>query len=447
MTRTTALRRSFPTVRLIVAPFRWIGQSRRRIWCAALVLLTIIASPPLWWATQLWGLPDIGDPFDVAAFRASTIPEERNAFVLYEQAAALLKPSAKYFAKSSGKIDWLARWSQAHPDLRRWVEDNREALAVYHRGAERPDALPRAVGLDRENLIAIGQLSLIHQMVLLEASRLEEQGDAAAAWESYRALLRTVHHLAMHGDAYRRRVLLQWRHQIRVRLTEWSADQHTTPALLRQAIREIVACEALAPSETDTLKASYLDAIALLQSPNNPGHQVPLGRFRGLWNPDFQLTPEQIQSLWDWWRFWRHEPERSRRVIRLVTANWLASLDVAVAKRSKPEPKAAIELYRFGPESPANARALAPEDLDAWFDTAYDAQQVLQYLDASGTRDLEAADHSELLLLLASELYRREHGTDPPSDEALVGPYLRTLPTCAAPANQQSIRKTGKPQD
>ena len=91
MTRLASLRRSFPTVRLIVAPFRWIGKSRRRLWCVVLVVLTIVAGPPLWWATQLWGLPDIGDPFDVAAFQIMTIPDDRNAFVLYRQAAGFFK--------------------------------------------------------------------------------------------------------------------------------------------------------------------------------------------------------------------------------------------------------------------------------------------------------------------------------------------------------------------
>ena len=38
------------------------------------------------------------------------------------------------------------------------------------------------------------------------------------------------------------------------------------------------------------------------------------------------------------------------------------------------------------------------------------------------------APATALVILLASQLYRRDHGTDPPSDEALVGPYLKELP-------------------
>ena len=40
----------------------------------------------------------------------------------------------------------------------------------------------------------------------------------------------------------------------------------------------------------------------------------------------------------------------------------------------------------------------------------------------------ERADYRALVVLLAGRLYRHDHGADPPSDEALVGPYLKSLP-------------------
>ncbi len=89
MTRLAGVRRSFPTLTM---PFRWIGKSRRRIWVASLILLAMVMGPPVWWTMQLLGLTDVGDPFDVQAFQAFTIPAERNAYVLYHQAATLLKP-------------------------------------------------------------------------------------------------------------------------------------------------------------------------------------------------------------------------------------------------------------------------------------------------------------------------------------------------------------------
>jgi hypothetical protein len=43
-----------------------------------------------------------------------------------------------------------------------------------------------------------------------------------------------------------------------------------------------------------------------------------------------------------------------------------------------------------------------------------------------GLRDRKA--HRDLVVMLASEIYRRERGTAAPSDEALVGTYLERLP-------------------
>ena len=94
MTLGEGLRRSFPTVFLMARPFEWIGKSRGRICGAALVALAVVVGPPIWWATQFWGLPDIGDPFDVAAFRALTIPVDRNAYIDYQEAWAQFKTMA-----------------------------------------------------------------------------------------------------------------------------------------------------------------------------------------------------------------------------------------------------------------------------------------------------------------------------------------------------------------
>ena len=43
-------------------------------------------------------------------------------------------------------------------------------------------------------------------------------------------------------------------------------------------------------------------------------------------------------------------------------------------------------------------------------------------------RRAEERSYREQLVLLAGEIYRRERGALPPSDEALVGTYLKSLP-------------------
>ena len=169
----------------------------------------------------------------------------------------------------------------------------------------------------------------------------------AGAWGWYRAMLRTFHHIGMRGPAIRRLVAQRWHKELSDRLTAWAADPRTTPALLRQALEDVVACESLAPSETDTLKAEYLAMERMLDDPKGLGRQRPPAWFMSiasqpLTRPLLYLlrayrTPEQIQSLFDAWRVWRREPERSRRVLRLVMANWLAYYDLPPEDRPKPD--------------------------------------------------------------------------------------------------------------
>jgi hypothetical protein len=419
------VRRSFPTPFLIA---RTLTKTRRRIWTLILVPLAIVAAPPLWWLVQLAGLPDIGDPFDVGAFRKFTISDERNAFVMYSQAATLLKRDSTEKRAPLWSIG-LDRWSKVGPSVRQSVEENREALGVYRQGAERPDAFDPSIGRGRESYKTLQALWGLRPLILLEASRLEDAGEMAAAWGWYRAMFRTIHHVGMRGDANRRRFVQRWHRELCKRVDTWAADQRTSPALLRQALADAEACNALARSEQDSLKLGYIDVLELLDLPENPGRDVPLWRFARYYHPDYTLNPEQIQTVWDWWRFWRAEPERSRRVIRLLTANWLAYLDLPAGNRPKPDIKAAsFDLYALGPNSPAEARALSPEAIDRWFASAYDAQQALSFMNPFGVRELEQAHDTEILVALAEALYRRDHGTDPPSPEALVGPYLKSLP-------------------
>ena len=284
------------------------------------MLLAIFAGLLLWWSTQLLGLPDIGDPFDVKAFRAMTITDDRNAIVLYRQAAGLLKPWNPARQSSSKKqIDIHARWSRADPELRRWAEENREALALYRRGAERPDAV------DRSPEFAQGHsdewdlrppLHDLHVLALLESSRMEDQGDMAAAWDGYRSILRADRHVGMHGTVLRRLVVVRRHPRLRDRLALWAADPRMTPAMLRQVLDDVVACESLAPSESYMLRAEYLEMDRMLDIANGTGPQMPpswlMSLVSGPSSLSTYMTPKFLRSISDVWLARRREPERSR---------------------------------------------------------------------------------------------------------------------------------------
>jgi hypothetical protein len=454
MTHLGGLQRSFPTFLLMAAPFRWLTKSRQRVLCVVLILLWMVTAPPVWWATQLMGLPDIGDPFDVEAFRAMTIPDDRNSFVLYRQALALYTPLRFSDTSPSVQEDLHTRWSTAPPEVRRWAEVNRDALAHYRRGADRPDALDSSVTSSVGGYVEFDALRPFQRLALLEASRLEKQGDMAGAWGWFRTYLRTIHHVGLYGTIYRRMVTKTWHNQLRNRLTEWVADPRTTSAQLHRALDDVIACEALVPSESYALKAEYLLVDKTFDERNNLGRpMLPawltiLGSWEATRSLRRLLTPEQIQSISVAWRTWRRESERSQRVIRLVTANRLAYYELPPDRRPSPDPNVlSCDLYPFRPEAPAKARVLSPKALGAWLDSTHDARELIGFLNWRRLRSTELANHAALVILLGTELYRRDHGTDPPTPEALVGRYLKSLPVLLPDAKRDEVNPVADIKD
>ncbi len=70
-------------VTILLAPFRAVEQARgwRRVGLLAVYGMVVLAIGGfLWRRAQLAGLPDVAEPFDVAAHRAlARVPDDRNA--------------------------------------------------------------------------------------------------------------------------------------------------------------------------------------------------------------------------------------------------------------------------------------------------------------------------------------------------------------------------------
>jgi hypothetical protein len=62
--------------------------------------------------------------------------------------------------------------------------------------------------------------------------------------------------------------------------------------------------------------------------------------------------------------------------------------------------------------------------LRGWLNSTWSAREILRGWDLRRIQAREQANHRAILVLLASELYRREKGSDPPSEDALEGTCL-----------------------
>src|SRR4029077_996428 len=153
----------------------------------------------IWWLNSLNGLPDIGDPFDVAALRAFRVPDDQNAFAFLRRAHEKLTPPRGWDGERPYPDDPKFSWSIANPKLREWAGENREALELFLQGADRPDAAhPAGEPTSRSGL---GNLDAA---AFLEGSRRQESGQTAGAWDCYRAVLRMITHIRRRGNTDQR---------------------------------------------------------------------------------------------------------------------------------------------------------------------------------------------------------------------------------------------------
>ncbi len=260
----------------------------------------------------------------------------------------------------------------------------------------------------------------------------------AGAWNCYRAILRMYVHIRRR-ERLKNRLRADLHHgELQQRLAKWAADPRTTIPQIRRALEEVIACRPRPEWDAFTLKREYLDLMQFLEGPvNPPPEQIEEELTYRL--GDLELPDDLTLQLHSMKRRLAHEPERSRRVIRLLFANWLAHVENTDPQQRRPAVRArfhvaqrttSVPLYPVGPQAPAGARALSPQEVASWLVTTNDARVAFQYpaLLWPAVRQREQRGYRELLVLLAGELYHRERGARPPSEDALVGTYLESLP-------------------
>ena len=364
-------RRESALVASVLFPLRAIERARgwRRV--ILLVVYGFIALGTwaiLWRRSQLAALPDIGDPFVSAGWRVpASVPDDRNAFAAYRRAADRFRNMNDAEGNSFSKADFA--WSRADPTFRDWVAEHDAAISLLCSGAARPeffievpmDTAFEPAAMDNNTLAA--RIGWIGTAALFKAGRLRAEGDPAGAWSLLGAVCRASRHVEWAVPTANGRthgiILAQYARQP---VAAWANDPAVSVALLRRALDDLAAAEALTPPPSVFYRQEYLaslkslaDVEPLITARAKQHHD------RGWWHL-FALAPG-LEAFLD------GEPEGSRRVLNLLVANDLTWCDRAAADR----PAFAVDRLRI-PEldtaAPAALRAVAPEDLARWADSA-----------------------------------------------------------------------------
>jgi hypothetical protein len=421
-----------------------VRLTRFRVVALAVVgLLTLVAGISTWRMRSADELPDVGDPFDVA-LGPIVIPDRDNAYSAYAEARIALSGAPKEFWDSYWKAQTVNLiWSKAKPEVRSFQQKNRASLEIWREGSERPDALyhqPSELAFD--TILPLLQEVFLHSgMAALEGSRLEERGAMAEAWAWYRAMLRSSRLVGRHGALVERRYGAHM-HELAARcILRWAADPRVNARMLRRALDEVLAADQLTPPLSDVLKLEYLMASRELDELRTMPREIPLpGGDNGLLNrvPPSVISGREIQRF----RFRAsNDPEKSRRALRLVFANWLAQVDRPAAERARSATHAGLLIYEADRAAPPAARAVTPDALSAAIDHTIlarwmfrpdnDPRNVNYYgsWEGDGVFARERRRRSVLLVKLAAELYCRDRVVPPADIGALLDSgYLEKLP-------------------
>jgi hypothetical protein len=269
----------------------------------------------------------------------------------------------------------------------------------------------------------------------LEGAKRQESGDTAGAWDFYRSVLRMTTHVSRRRMTHGVRVntLCGW---LRQRLATWAADPGTTIPQVKSALDEVLKTGPRPEWDSFALKIGYIEIMNMLITPMREHNQNLLEGERTYRLGDMQLSTDIIESIKEARRFLLREPERSRRVVRLLWANWLAHEGAREPRR--PAVRAllpaltpvSLPLYPVSHDAPAGARALPPQKIASWLVATRDVKLIMEEGDVMLMlrHRLYHRAYRDLVIMLATEIYRRERGALPPSEEALVGTYLKRLP-------------------
>lgn len=413
----------------LFAPARWLerAKGRKRVALAGLYSLIIAIVGCLFWrAARLAGIPDTADPVDLNALYAVSVPKERNAFVLFEEASAkaLRDPvielrilSTPYALPASTDQEGLA-----------FLARNAEALAVWRRGCQRPDALSTPLNQlsFRTKLPVLEDQRHFVRLALLESSRLESCGQLDAAWDCYRDALRGSRLVSRHGTLVALLIGCAEYAMCQAEITRWAADPRVDSALLRRALEDVQAVNAMSTPISQNLKIEYLCSIQILKD--------PIELFDYLQgdvsddNPvDVRAWYNHLPGFWTMRCFLQNEPEHVGRLTNLTFANWLAQCDRLPSER--PAMIGATKLSRlvYDSEPPRGAirstalvRHIESNALAKWFLPAVNAAQ--------SAYDRDRAQRARLVISLAEALYQRRFGKPPASHDDLIGPCLDQFP-------------------
>ena len=387
-------------------------------------------------------VPAIDVPFEVAEFIrvADDIPPEENGGENYRRANEMYRQELDQLQSQLGQagIDSMhnqicSRWADADETTRSVVERLLPSLLEWRAGTEKQHG--QVTPLAAREYVSMGLFLTIersHQfqsveglsrkmvrLAVIEASRLEEEGDFEGAWRWYRTVYLNMGHLARR-NALTPRLIGNALHFMMIdRVVEWAENPNVTPEQLRKARDDVRATVKEIGPMSDTLKAEYIS--------------FEVGLHRGGWPRDYVALP----GTKEWQEFYVPavgpllsivgEPELTRRIYRHALANHLKEIDKPFHETS-PQASAGQSLLFDRPHQFMEKDELSSAVMIAALNQSFVAQDIVLLARFQDVVYRERALFQLIDVCLALQLYKREHGQYPETLDHLVPKHLDSVP-------------------
>ncbi len=408
------------TLELDRRPSRLAWWLHPKVAIPLMFFVLLLFSPFLIRGYRISQLPDIGEPFDVAALLKSLPPPD-------DQAKKLLAEAKKLHREPmSAELDLISQvnesgWTPAADPLRTWLSDNTGMLREFRRAIELEAwSRPFQTNHDVEAVNESVQLqSAFLRLAQTQAECSLADGDADASWVWIHLMLRQSGHVARHGEQINRLVADALTAVAFHSVQRFTESPIVTSDQLRRALADLQRFHAALPSKSDAFRWKYarnlkerirLDDLQMLnwlgQSPD--GH-------------DLRNVPTSLRTKALWLL---GDPDFSDRAVKLLIRNWIGEADLPPFRRSR-----ALGSWVKVFDSPGSSSRISNEKL---------AQKVndrclAKFYLGDGIRAIESMDRTDarwpaIELVAACQLYHRLHGEFPPTLLDLVPDILTALP-------------------
>ncbi|MEI8022228.1 MAG: hypothetical protein WCH39_28720, partial [Schlesneria sp.] len=296
-----------------------------------------------------------------------------------------------------------------------------EAMQVWRRGTDCFDSLfasPLATSFD-EMMTDLQSFQELVGMVQCDGMRLESEGRLFDAAENYLAILRSSDLLGRHGFVTQK-LHGMWNYRVAARrLIRWSEDSRLGAEELRSVLNQVRAVNQRSEPPSAGLKVDYLFIMNAL---SRTGWSIQLGLTEK--NEKFEPYASAGMEALLWIV---GEPDVARRTFTHVLTNHLREVDKPLAERSPRAQPPIVGLFR--PSGEISSQSFPPALIERAVQRSIVANQAL---DMFSMYDQEIGqDRSRkvgLELVLATQIYFRDHGEFPAKTSDLIPDYIDVWP-------------------